>query len=1049
METKMRSYLKLGLSFAALAVPTLFTFSAQGAVPVRDIFAIGRSKTGQACTAKRNSYEPNKLLVFDSATKSYALSCRSATASQTVGWLGIVYNTEVNERFLEDGLTCGAPRTVSLTRIGNATVRLCNDSKLGARTVVLSFVKGGLRYLGSAGIALAGPLEQGLAIASGALAAENADESQINASYAVDELAAPADGLIADARGNNFSADNALKIGIRLNQRGLHADAARTLNDALSRLSSDSSVEERGQLELEAALADSNNGTFKIANKHFALAETLLASTTNSLLQRKLTTYRALHSINQRQFRQALQYLDLLSNDRASTTNPLNDPIQLAILNQPSRQEGESKAQRSLASVAADDTAALQQRVIDAILDWARSASLLALNDVSGAEVRLNDARRAFAVIKGSRIELSQSLWLESRIERQAARLATRKGDLAGAVRAFDRAIAVLRQSSTGGSSANLADLASAQLERADILARQNADRPTVLAAFEDAIKTIGDAGPGAAIDSSAIEGYLDLLAQGTEGSSDAQAAEKFFTAVQSVSEPDIARSTAQLQATLTADPTLAGQLQEYEETGRALSVLSEEIKAKTGAPADERQVLNARRTTLQKRYAELESKLASNSKLEATRDRPADLATIRSKLRAGEVFFKVTPFKRRAYGIAISADQAIIFRSAAGVADIVKRSTVMRNSIASRDASTKIVPAFKPEVAANLYRVLTGPAAALLDGAKSIVVDMTGPLSSIPYGALISDMASVDRYKASSTKSDYSGIGFVIKRSEVSSALSPRSFVVSRNLPASSAKFPLIGFGTPDYPSAERMDAFTPYVTRTGCQADASTVGGSYDRVAPISPDELAIAARELGAENSPLITGRDFSAKSVMERSDLADYAVIHFATHGFREGVWLDCQKSPPALLTSLDDGNHDGLLTFDQIAGLDLSANLVFLAACETAQGLVDEELARATGFESTGGSLEGLIRGFFTAKARAVVATHWEVADRVAISFVERFYQRGRTDTIGASLQSAQNALIADKATSHPFFWATYFLVGDGSKTLLGSSSAASSGGAGN
>jgi CHAT domain-containing protein len=476
------------------------------------------------------------------------------------------------------------------------------------------------------------------------------------------------------------------------------------------------------------------------------------------------------------------------------------------------------------------------------------------------------------------------------------------------------------------------------------------------------------------------------------------------------------------------------------------LSAIAEEIKSKADDPADERQRLASRRDSLQKRYNELDAILASNGKLDATRDKQSDLASVRTKLREGEVYFKVAPFKRRAYGIAITRDDVVFYRSDSPVGDLVRRATALRSSIADIDPETNSVPAFKVDVAANLYRVLAGPSDRLLRDAKSIVVDMTGPLASIPFAVLISDQSSVDRYKASRAKSDYSQLEFVVKKSEISNALSPRSFIVSRNQPASSAKFPFLGFGTPAYPDQARLNSMSPYVTRSGCQADGNSVGGSYDQVAPISPDELAIAAQSLGAASAPFVTGSAFTAKAVNSRADISQYAVIHFATHGFREGQWLACSKSPPALLTSMDEGNHDGLLPFDQIASLDLTANLIFLAACNTAAGLRDEELARATGVEETGGSLEGLVRSFLAAKARAVVATHWEVSDDVSLEVVEQFYSRGRHSTIGASLQGAQSALIANKETSHPFFWAPYFIVGDSSKPVL---SVAAGAGAGN
>ena len=167
-----------------------------------------------------------------------------------------------------------------------------------------------------------------------------------------------------------------------------------------------------------------------------------------------------------------------------------------------------------------------------------------------------------------------------------------------------------------------------------------------------------------------------------------------------------------------------------------------------------------------------------------------------------------------------------------------------------------------------------------------------------------------------------------------------------------------------------------------------------------------------------------------------DLGDYAILHFATHGLEEGQW-GCPKSPPALVTSFGDGNSDGLLSIDEIAQLRLDANLVVLSACDTGSGIRSEDIARLSGQEEAGSTLEGLVRAFLTANARSVLATHWQVpVDQGTPELMEDFYTSARSQDVGASLQSAQRQLMAQPKYSHPFFWGAYFIVGDARKSAL-------------
>jgi len=184
-----------------------------------------------------------------------------------------------------------------------------------------------------------------------------------------------------------------------------------------------------------------------------------------------------------------------------------------------------------------------------------------------------------------------------------------------------------------------------------------------------------------------------------------------------------------------------------------------------------------------------------------------------------------------------------------------------------------------------------------------------------------------------------------------------------------------------------------------------------------------------------APMMIGADFTDTAVEARTDLNQFQVLHFATHGLTEGQW-GCAQSPPGLVTSQGGPGSASILTFGDIAKLRLDANLVVLSACDTASGVSSAE-ARAAGQEESGATLEGLVRAFLAANARAVLTTYWPISDEgESEALIEGFYRAGRTTDIANALKTAQSALIAQPKFSHPIFWGPFFVVGDASKTML-------------
>jgi tetratricopeptide (TPR) repeat protein len=147
----------------------------------------------------------------------------------------------------------------------------------------------------------------------------------------------------------------------------------------------------------------------------------------------------------------------------------------------------------------------------------------------------------------------------------------------------------------------------------------------------------------------------------------------------------------------------------------------------------------------------------------------------------------------------------------------------------------------------------------------------------------------------------------------------------------------------------------------------------------------------------------------------ADLARYDILHLATH-----ARVDDQR-PWFSEIVLNTGGPAGRLRADRIAELDLSARLAVLSACETGSGRI-----------LSGEGVLGLSSAFLGAGVPTVVASLWPVADGVTAVLMEKFYEElslGQDPVTALAL--AQDAIRADPITAHPFHWAGFVVVGDG------------------
>jgi CHAT domain-containing protein len=144
---------------------------------------------------------------------------------------------------------------------------------------------------------------------------------------------------------------------------------------------------------------------------------------------------------------------------------------------------------------------------------------------------------------------------------------------------------------------------------------------------------------------------------------------------------------------------------------------------------------------------------------------------------------------------------------------------------------------------------------------------------------------------------------------------------------------------------------------------------------------------------------------------------YRVWHLATHG----VYDESIPEFSGLVFSLLERNgasRFGFLKAQDIAQLNVPAELVILSACDS-----------AAGDNVNGEGVMGLSYAFLHAGAKQVISTLWSVDDRKSRELMIPFYQEFMRNNRNAAeaLRRSQMKLMRNPTTSAPYYWAGFTL----------------------
>lgn len=343
----------------------------------------------------------------------------------------------------------------------------------------------------------------------------------------------------------------------------------------------------------------------------------------------------------------------------------------------------------------------------------------------------------------------------------------------------------------------------------------------------------------------------------------------------------------------------------------------------------------------------------------------------------------------------------------------------VAGESFDQQQARIKAAEAQISEATASFTQLVLGPVAGQL-GTKRLLIVSDGALQYIPFQAL--------SLRANTAGNSAEQIPLIVDHEIVNEpSASALALVLSDTSQRQPALNSIAVFANPVFEvddsrvKSGAAQAQSSAASKTGPgQAASFDIGYGEGRIPalPASRDEaeaiMAVAPWGTG------LKALDFDAnRTAITKPELAQYRIVHFATHGFIN--YLHPEQS--GLVLSLVDQQgrpQEGFVRLHDIYNLKLSADLVVLSACNTGLGK-----------DVKGEGLIGLTRGFMYAGAGGVTASLWKVDDEATAELMKHFYegmfQKGLTPA--AALREAQLGMWKGKRWHAPYYWAAFVIQG--------------------
>jgi len=991
-----------------------------------DSFKLG-SGGGAICQVQTRSKDAALSTMFD---RAWSVVCRDS--ARPVGRIYALRGSqaEVLARLAErrkGEANCTTSGQETLENLGNVTSWSCMlaDAQVGYK--VIGARKGSVYFVSEGLSAYDSALKLGLR----SIAEDRILPGQISVvTTSVDDPVA-----FARVQAGSLDADKAMAEGYRRNNAGNYAEAAEFFDTLQQRITgSVDSADLRNEYLVNQALQKSNLGDFAEAD---GLFDEMNKISTNDRVQVRLRrNYAALHLLNQQKYDEALLRIREPVAPLPPQVKLPGSAIEIGAQVAAEINSGLPVGQRLGATDIATLTPDERARFLDAQALGVEGTVLRLLGKPADGRQRLEQALTDMLDIRNGRVV--SIIRMRAQVEAEIGLALEDEGNLAGAEARLSDAVALLqtRYPQTAAVNGALARLAAFHARHGNTQAALSGYRTIVASAIANQSPTTGMG--------NLLNPYFQLLT--TDALSTTEQAGELLMASQTLIRPGVADTQAVLARELSESDTDASRLfrqsrslsREIERSRIELASLVSQVNQTADIKAAIGTIQNDI-AALEKQQVATQGLLAGYSQFRAITNKTVTLAELQGSLRDQEAYVKMLVAGPSVYVVHVDKSGARAWRASIKADEMQAQVDLIRDTIAKDENGQIVTYPFDIAAARNLYVALFGPVSDQLQSAHHIIFEPDGAMLQLPLNLLVADQASVDRYDAAQKRPgadeyDFRGVNWIGRGREVSTAVSVRAFRDTRAIPGSKAKRQYIGMGRND-PVGEALASRGTRGAVSGA-IDCSWPASLWN--SPISESELNEASQTLAGKGTEVIAGTGFTDSAIKARTDLSDFRILHFATHGLVTAPRPQC-PARPALVTSFgSDDSSDGLLSFKEIFELKLDADLIILSACDTA-GKASKAATREAGVTTGGGSaLDGLVRAFIGAGSRSVVASHWPAPDDFDATkrLISGLFKAQSGSSVGDALAQAQLGLMDQKDTSHPYYWAGFAIVGDAGRSLL-------------
>ncbi len=333
----------------------------------------------------------------------------------------------------------------------------------------------------------------------------------------------------------------------------------------------------------------------------------------------------------------------------------------------------------------------------------------------------------------------------------------------------------------------------------------------------------------------------------------------------------------------------------------------------------------------------------------------------------------------------------------------------------------------FPIQLAKLLYERLIAEALEAVPAGAPIVIIPDGSLALLPFEALVTGGTPV--WKSGKYSEFPDGISYLGDRNPIVYSQSLTSMTLVRKIAKrEKAGNALLVMADPVFEMTDeralKLEVSKPvmgnkdHCARVKSAMESACAGTINFRRLP-QTRELSNSLKELYGDSCEIYTDFQCTKKVFLDRvsQNPGGFGSIVFGTHGFAANDLPGIME--PALALSMVPEGSDGFLTMTEIAGLQMNAEVAALTACKTGLGVRLE-----------GEGIMSLGRSFQIAGARSVIMSLWSVAEGPSVLLMHEFF-KGLRQGLGKNQSWIRSrSELRKQGFEHPFFWASFILVGE-------------------